>query len=81
MKPTVALGSDECYCGDYRSQHDPNGRCRVCGGMSGPYNGCATFRFARAANAEEMRHWIQYHGSGRVETIIRYKKQPPQPAR
>ena len=55
-------GSDTCACGDYRSQHENNGRCLVCGGLSGPYNGCTQFRLHAPANAEQLAHWEKYHG-------------------
>lgn len=37
--------ADECWCGDYRHQHDAKG-CRVCGQLRGGYNGCRRFRLA-----------------------------------
>jgi hypothetical protein len=40
MKPT-----DICECGDYRSQHDKNGKCRLCGDSTAPGDGCVRFRF------------------------------------
>lgn len=46
-------GSDICECGDFRSQHTEGGPCRVCGGMSGGYNGCKEFRFAHVAQELE----------------------------
>ena len=57
------IGSDVCVCGDYRSEHGwgENAACRVCGGMAGPYNGCAAFRFSRCATEEEVAHWNLYH--------------------
>jgi hypothetical protein len=58
------IGSDVCQCGDYRSQHNygSNSACRVCGNMSGPYNGCQKFRFGRMAGQSELEHWRLYHG-------------------
>jgi hypothetical protein len=56
-------GSDQCFCGDYRSQHvDGTGACRVCGNSKAPYDGCRKFRFAKHAAAEELAHWNKYHG-------------------
>jgi hypothetical protein len=57
-------GSDVCRCGDYRSQHGSGttSRCRVCGNMPGPYNGCAVFQFSAVASPAELAHWEQYHG-------------------
>jgi len=54
-------GSDVCYCGDYRSQHDGNtGRCRLCY-WNGPYS-CEVFKLSHRATKEEAAHWAKYHG-------------------
>ena len=60
-------GSDVCKCGDYRSQHGSGtaSRCRVCGDMSGLYNGCDRFRFSACASPATLQHWEQYHGKRR----------------
>jgi len=50
-------GSDTCFCGDYRSQHNRGASktCAVCG--------CSGFKDGRPATKEERAHWEQYHGS------------------
>jgi hypothetical protein len=54
-------GSDVCYCGDYRSQHNENGHCFVCGdSRTCP---CEGYKFSRHASAEEREHWQKYHGA------------------
>lgn len=40
--------TDVCECGDYRSQHDKNGKCRLCGDSRAPGDGCIKFRFHAA---------------------------------
>jgi hypothetical protein len=58
------LGSDPCYCGDYRSQHvDGIGRCRTCAGSIAPWDGCQRFQFTRRATVEEQAHWEKFHGA------------------
>ena len=62
-------GSDICQCGEYRSQHNRDGHCRVCFGSRAPYDQCGAFRFSRCALDEEVKHWQRYHGS-RVEHML-----------
>ncbi len=50
-------GADPCTCGDYRSQHNDNRFCRICGNSNAPYDGCTKFRFTRKANVAELEHW------------------------
>ena len=56
-------GSDICECGDYRSQHDKGGPCRVCRVSSHPWDDCIKFRFANKADAEEAEQWATFYGS------------------
>jgi hypothetical protein len=57
------IGSDLCACGDYRSQHERDGKCRVCFASRAPYDGCTQFRFSRCAVDDEVKHWWYYHGT------------------
>ncbi len=41
-------GSVVCICGDYRSQHNDNRECRICGSNKAPYDGCQRFIYARS---------------------------------
>jgi hypothetical protein len=69
-KSDTPIGSDICKCGDYRSQHGygENAQCRVCGGMTGPGNGCQAFVFSRCATDEELKHWrTTLYGNGNVK--------------
>jgi hypothetical protein len=61
------MGSDLCVCGDYRSQHQDNGRCGVCASSRAPYDGCPEFRLYRPANETEQSHWDKYHDAERSE--------------
>jgi hypothetical protein len=63
----AAHGSDVCECGDYRSEHNENGRCRVCCSSSAPYDGCVKFRFSRSARPNEIEHWNLYHAHHKTE--------------
>ena len=53
-------GSDVCYCGDYRSEHGPNG-CGPCGLNPSFLERCTEFRWGRKATAEEQAHWNKYY--------------------
>lgn len=59
--PEESKPHDLCVCGDYRSQHDELGRCRVCGNGMVPWNSCSKFKLFRHANDAEVMHWKKYH--------------------
>lgn len=52
-------GSDVCFCGDWRSDHQPE--CKLCKyhPIPGP---CEAFRWGRPATKEERAHWEKYNG-------------------
>lgn len=58
----MAHGSDTCYCGDYRSQHNrgPNKMC---------FCGCTGFKEGRKSTTDERLHWEHFHGpNARIDT-------------
>ncbi len=58
----VEHGSDVCFCGDYRSQHDRANRSDSEHRQLWCFCGCTGFKFGHRANADEQAHWEQYHG-------------------
>jgi hypothetical protein len=52
---------DICRCGDYRSDHDGNGKCRVCPIGMAAWNQCSKFVFSHHSNDSECKKWREYH--------------------